>query len=86
MARLSLRAELPCGADSSAGLGGRQELIKREMVMEVVLWGGVRREEGSGAISYEVPIAGKLPPLSLSNSLLPENYPKEKMSLRTVRK
>ena len=86
MSRLSLRAELPCGADSSAGLGGREELIKREMVMEVVLWGGVRREEGSGAISYEVPIAGKLPPLSLSTSLLPENYPKEKMSLRTVRK
>lgn len=54
--------------------------------MEVALWGGVQREEGSGVISGEVPTAGKLPPLSLSKSLLPENYPKEKMILRTMSK
>ena len=75
-----------CGADSSAGLGARGELVKREMVVEVALWGGVQREEGSGVISGEVPTAGKLPPLSLSKSLLPENYPKEKMILRTMSK
>ena len=47
-------------------------------------WGPERRS--LGVISSEVPTAGKLPPLSLSNSLLPENYPKEKMSLRTMSK
>ena len=40
-----------CDANSSAGLGARGELVRREMVMEVALWGGVQREEGSGLLA-----------------------------------
>ena len=61
MSRLSLRAEPPFHIDFAwvepfvmltpllAWEPG--ESVRREMVMEVALWGGVQREEGSGLLA-----------------------------------